>query len=159
MLDFHLQYALHTTSFEEQPLSDKTLSRFRKRCYEQELLSEQLKHYAEPNDFNQVIPSFIGYLYYIKNCDVFGGFTTKYMNFSRYYRGLLTPTSLVLYYMQYEKNIENIRILYVFYLTHQVKTETGNETVLHPVFIGYTPEICLTSFTIQVTVNKIQLAF
>ncbi len=36
MLDIHYQYALHTTSFEEQPLSDKTLSRFRKRCYEYE---------------------------------------------------------------------------------------------------------------------------
>lgn len=33
MLDVRLQYALHTTSFEEQPLSDKSLSRFRKRCY------------------------------------------------------------------------------------------------------------------------------
>ena len=29
MLDLHLQYALHTTSFAEQPLSDKSLSRFR----------------------------------------------------------------------------------------------------------------------------------
>ena len=28
MLDFRIQYAQHTTSFEEQPLSDKTLSRF-----------------------------------------------------------------------------------------------------------------------------------
>lgn len=28
MLDIHDQYALRTTSFEEQPLSDKTLSRF-----------------------------------------------------------------------------------------------------------------------------------
>lgn len=36
MLDLHLQYALHTTSFEEQPLSDKTLSRFRNRCYSYE---------------------------------------------------------------------------------------------------------------------------
>jgi hypothetical protein len=34
--DVRFQYALHTTSFEEQPLSDKTLSRFRKRCYEYE---------------------------------------------------------------------------------------------------------------------------
>ncbi len=122
MLDLHLQYALHTTSFEEQPLSDKTLSRFRKRCYDYETLygidlykdcvtdlsssiaklmgisgrirrmdsmmiesnirklsrmeliytcisklishllkqneqdiPEELKHYADPNDFNQVI--------------------------------------------------------------------------------------------------------
>ena len=34
MLDIRLQYALHTTSFEEQPLSDKSMSRFRKRCYD-----------------------------------------------------------------------------------------------------------------------------
>lgn len=38
MLDLHLQYALHTTSFKEQPLSDKSLSRFRKRCYDYETL-------------------------------------------------------------------------------------------------------------------------
>lgn len=38
MLDLHLQYALHTTSFAEQPLSDTTLSRFRKRCYDYETL-------------------------------------------------------------------------------------------------------------------------
>ena len=36
MLDLHLQYALHTTGFQEQPISDKSLSRFRKRCYEYE---------------------------------------------------------------------------------------------------------------------------
>ena len=35
--DVRFKYALHTTSFEEQPLSDKTLSRFRKRCYTYEL--------------------------------------------------------------------------------------------------------------------------
>ncbi len=34
MLDLHLQYALHTISFEGQLLSDKILSRFRKRCYD-----------------------------------------------------------------------------------------------------------------------------
>lgn len=38
MLDLHLQYALHTTSYAEQPISDKTLSRFRKRCYDYETL-------------------------------------------------------------------------------------------------------------------------
>ena len=32
MFDVRHQYALHTTSFEEQPLSDRTLSRFRERC-------------------------------------------------------------------------------------------------------------------------------
>lgn len=34
MFDIRMQYALHTTSFEEQPLSDKSLTRFRKRCLE-----------------------------------------------------------------------------------------------------------------------------
>lgn len=34
MLDVRLQYALHTTSLEEQPLSDKSLTRFRNRCYD-----------------------------------------------------------------------------------------------------------------------------
>ncbi len=33
MLDFRFRYALHTMSFDEQPLSDKSLSRFRERCY------------------------------------------------------------------------------------------------------------------------------
>lgn len=32
MFDIRFQYALHTTSYIEQPLSDKTLSRFRERC-------------------------------------------------------------------------------------------------------------------------------
>ena len=36
MLDPRYQVALHTTSFEEQPLSDKSLSRFRIRCYNYE---------------------------------------------------------------------------------------------------------------------------
>lgn len=31
--DVRFQYALHTTSFEEQPISDRTFSRFRERLY------------------------------------------------------------------------------------------------------------------------------
>ena len=38
MPDLRLQYALHTTSFAEQPVSDRILSRFRKRCYDYEML-------------------------------------------------------------------------------------------------------------------------
>lgn len=38
LLDPRYQYALHTTSFQEQPISDKTLSRFRQRCYNYECL-------------------------------------------------------------------------------------------------------------------------
>lgn len=36
MLDPRYQYALHTTSMDEQPLSDKSLTRFRQRCYDYE---------------------------------------------------------------------------------------------------------------------------
>ena len=36
MFDVRMQYALHTTSYEEQPLSDRTFSRFRQRLYEYE---------------------------------------------------------------------------------------------------------------------------
>lgn len=53
MLDLRYQYALHTTSFEEQPLSDKSLTRFRLRCYNYEqvhgvdLLSGMVKDLAQ----------------------------------------------------------------------------------------------------------------
>ena len=36
LLDVRYQYALHTTSFAEQPVSDKTMTRFRNRCYQYE---------------------------------------------------------------------------------------------------------------------------
>ena len=39
LLDPRFQYALHTTSFEEQPISDKTLTRFHQRCYDYERLN------------------------------------------------------------------------------------------------------------------------
>jgi len=32
LFDVSVQYALHTTSFDEQPISDRTLSRFREKC-------------------------------------------------------------------------------------------------------------------------------
>ncbi len=53
MLDLHLQYALHTTSFAEQPLSDKTLSRFRKRCYDYESLHNVDLFHDCVNDLQQ----------------------------------------------------------------------------------------------------------
>lgn len=37
ILDFRFQHALHSSSFTEQPVSDRTLSRFRARLYEYEL--------------------------------------------------------------------------------------------------------------------------
>ena len=39
MFDVRFQYALHTSSFKEQPLSDRTLSRFRERCLNYEDLT------------------------------------------------------------------------------------------------------------------------
>ena len=38
MLNLYFQYALHTISFVEQPISDKTLSRFHKIFYDYETL-------------------------------------------------------------------------------------------------------------------------
>ena len=32
LFDIRFQYALHTISFKEQPVSDRTFSRFRRRC-------------------------------------------------------------------------------------------------------------------------------
>lgn len=40
LLDPRYQYALHTTSYDEQPISDKTLTRFRQRCYDYEQLHD-----------------------------------------------------------------------------------------------------------------------
>lgn len=37
LTDVKYQYALHTTSYKEQPISDRTLSRFRERLYHYEL--------------------------------------------------------------------------------------------------------------------------
>ena len=43
--DFRYQYALHTTSFDEQPISERTLSRFRSRLAAYELTTgEDLLH-------------------------------------------------------------------------------------------------------------------
>ena len=48
MFDVRYQYALHTTSYEEQPLSDRTLSRFRERCitYETETGIDLIKEWG-----------------------------------------------------------------------------------------------------------------
>lgn len=64
MFDVRYQYALHTTSFEEQPLSDRTLSRFRARvlAYETEhdvdLIHECIVKMAkEIADFMNISPN------------------------------------------------------------------------------------------------------
>ena len=60
MLDFRIQYALHTTSFEEQPLSDKTLSRFRKRCYDYETLHNKDLYHDCVKDLSTSIAKLMG---------------------------------------------------------------------------------------------------
>lgn len=65
MLEPRDQYALHTTSYEEQPLSDKTLSRFRKRCYDYESakyegfatkkMAERIAMQSNPDDPESVL--------------------------------------------------------------------------------------------------------
>lgn len=60
MLDFRIQYALHTTSFEEQPLSDKTLSRFPKRCYDYETLHNKDLYHDCVKDLSASIAKLVG---------------------------------------------------------------------------------------------------
>lgn len=57
LFDIRFQYALHTTSFEEQPLSDRTLGRFRERCltYEAETGIDLIKECI--NDLSDVMSS------------------------------------------------------------------------------------------------------
>ena len=59
IFDVRFQYALHTTSFQEQPISDRTLSRFRERLalYEQETGRDLLKEEME-----SLAAAFIGLL-------------------------------------------------------------------------------------------------
>ena len=53
LCDVRYQYALHTTSYDEQPFSDRTFSRFRERLYEYErstgidLLRIEMEHLAD----------------------------------------------------------------------------------------------------------------
>lgn len=60
MFDVRYQYALHTTSFEEQPLSDRSLSRFRERCitYETETGIDLIKTCI--NDLSSQIAEIMG---------------------------------------------------------------------------------------------------
>ena len=53
LCDVRFQYALHTTSFKEQPFSDRTFSRFRERLYQHtqetgvDLLQEEMEAMAK----------------------------------------------------------------------------------------------------------------
>ena len=67
--DIRMQYALHTTSYVEQPMSDRTFSRFRQRLYEYELetgedlMKEEILHQADK------IAEFMGLQPYLKRMD------------------------------------------------------------------------------------------
>ena len=69
MLDIHYQYALRTTSYEEQPLSDKTLSRFRRRCYEYERAHGVDLFHDCVKDLSEKIAKMMGINSYIKRMD------------------------------------------------------------------------------------------
>lgn len=55
--DLSIQHALHSTSWKEQPVSDRTFSRFRERCYLYELKTGvdliQEHHHRQPKDGTQ----------------------------------------------------------------------------------------------------------
>ena len=74
-VDVRAQYALHSTSLEEQPISDRTFSRFRERLYNYEmetgtdLLKEEMNHlsdvfcrYLNINEMNHLSDVFCRYL-------------------------------------------------------------------------------------------------
>lgn len=69
MLDLHLQYALHTTSFKEQPISDKTLSRFRKRCYDYETTHNVDLYHECVNDLSAKIAKLMNLNGHIRRMD------------------------------------------------------------------------------------------
>lgn len=56
----HLQYALHSSNFEIQPLSDKTLSRFRKHCYDYETLHNEDLYHDCVKDLSATIAKLMG---------------------------------------------------------------------------------------------------
>ena len=88
MFDIRFQYALHTTSFKEQPLSDRSLSRFRERCMTYETLTG--------HDL-------------IKQCiNSLSGEIAKVMN--------LTPTMIRMDSLLIASNIKNLSRLELFYV-------------------------------------------
>ena len=60
LLDPRFQYALHTTSFDEQPISDKTLTRFRQRCYDYEQLHGVDLYHDCVTDLGQLTSKLMG---------------------------------------------------------------------------------------------------
>ena len=69
MFNLQMQYALHTTSYEEQPLSDKTLSRFRKRCYDYERLNNVDLYHDCVKDLSDKIAKMMGINKHIRRMD------------------------------------------------------------------------------------------
>ena len=69
LFDVRYQHALHTTSFEEQPVSDRTFSRFRERVlqYEEETGVDLLKQ--EMNSLADCYCNFLGLSHSVKRMD------------------------------------------------------------------------------------------
>lgn len=69
LCDVRYQYALHTTSYEEQPVSDRTFSRFRRRLYDYEIRTgiDLLKEEIE--SLSEVIAEFMNLRNNIKRMD------------------------------------------------------------------------------------------
>ena len=85
--DIRYQYALHTTSFEEQPMNDRTLGRFRARC----------NSYEEMTGIDLIHDCIVSLSENIR----------KYMNIS--------PTVKRMDSMMIAANIKNLSLLELFY--------------------------------------------
>lgn len=67
--DIRFQYALHTTHLKDQPVSDRTFSRFRKRLYNYELKTKQDLLKEEMKSLNETYSSFMNLHTNIKRMD------------------------------------------------------------------------------------------
>ena len=114
MLDFRIQYALHTTSFEEQLLSDKTLSRFRKRCYDYETLHNKDLYHDCVKELSTSIAKLMGISGKVRRMDSMMIESKKFLHYLLVYSIFITPCSVCLSQSVTGKQFKYLRLSLFF---------------------------------------------
>ena len=114
MLDFRIQYALHTTSFEEQPLSDKTLSRFRKRCYDYETLHNKDLYHDCVKELSTSIAKLMGISGKVRRMDSMMIESKKFLHYLLVYSIFITPCSVCMSQSMTGKQFKYLRLSLFF---------------------------------------------
>ena len=114
MLDFRIQYALHTTSFEEQPLSDKTLSRFRKRCYDYETLHNKDLYHDCVKELSTSIAKLMGISGKVRRMDSMMIESKKFLHYLLVYSIFITPCSVRMSQSMTGKQFKYLRLSLFF---------------------------------------------